>query len=171
MSKKEKSVQELSEECMALQKSKQTLLLSTLNREGDPEISYAPYYRDEKGAFHLFISELASHTKNLKSHSRASIMFIADEEQSQNQFARERLIYQCDAVEVSRESADYQPILDTMENKFGNIMAMLRTLNDFHLFCLQPKSGSYVVGFGRAYEVDPATGMLEQITEEKLKSR
>jgi len=171
MSKKEKSVQELSEECMALQKSKQTLLLSTLNREGDPEISYAPYYRDEKGTFHLFISELASHTKNLKSHSRASIMFIADEEQSQNQFARERLIYQCDAVEVSRESADYQPILDTMENKFGNIMAMLRTLNDFHLFCLQPTSGSYVVGFGRAYEVDPATGMLEQITEEKLKSR
>lgn len=171
MSNKEKSVQELSEECMALQKSKQTLLLSTLNREGGPEISYAPYYRDEKGAFHLFISELASHTKNLKSHSRASIMFIADEEQSQNQFARERLIYQCDAVEVSRESADYQPILDAMENKFGNIMAMLRTLNDFHLFCLKPTGGSYVVGFGRAYEVDPATGMLEHITEEKLKSR
>ena len=169
MSKREKSIEELSADCLALQQSKQTLLLSSLNTEGDPEISYAPYYRDDAGAFYLFISDLAAHTKNLRAHNQASVMFITDEGQSQNQFARERLIYQCEVSEVAEGEAVFQTTLDAMEAKFGNIMAMLRTLQDFHLFRLNPYKGTYVVGFGRAYEVDPATGHLEHISEEKVK--
>ena len=171
MSNNEKSTQELSQECIALQESKQTLLLSTVNSEGNPEISYAPYYRDAEGEFYLFISELAAHTKNLMLHNQASIMFITDEEQSRNQFARERLIYQCEVSEVSRTDVNYPTVLDALEQKFGSIMSMLKTLQDFHLFRLKPCSGTYVVGFGRAYEVDPKTGALEHISEQKIKNR
>ena len=35
--------------------------------------------------------------------------------------------------------------------KFGNFMGMMRNLNDFHLYRLSPQTGSYVVGFARAY--------------------
>lgn len=171
MANKEKSVQELSQDCIALQESKQTLLLSTVNPGGNPEISYAPYYRDAEGEFYLFISELAAHTKNLMRHHQASIMFITDEEQSRNQFARERLIYQCEVSEVSRTDVNYPTVLDALEQKFGSIMSMLKTLQDFHMFRLSPFTGSYVVGFGRAYEVDPKTGGLEHISEQKLKNR
>ncbi|MGH1463415.1 MAG: HugZ family protein [Neptuniibacter sp.] len=167
----EKSLPELSAACIALQQSKETLLLSTLSELQNPEISYAPYLRFSDGAFYIFISDLAAHTKNLRTNPRAAVMFISDEAQTTNLFARERLIFQCSVAVVDPDTESYQEILDAMESRFGNIMAMLQSLKDFHLFRLQPNSGSYVVGFGKAYEVDPISGQLEHISEEKLKSK
>ncbi|WP_286239637.1 HugZ family protein [Neptuniibacter halophilus] len=168
MSASEKSLDELNADCQALQQRHDTLLLSTLGAQ-QAEISYAPYWRDEAGCFYIFVSELASHTANLQRSGQASVMFIAAEAESRNLFARERLIYQCQADEVSRECDDYAPVLDAMQTRFGNTLAMLRSLPDFHLFRLTPESGSYVVGFGRAYELDPATGKLSHLSEERLK--
>lgn len=152
-----------------LQQSRKTLLLSTLNDDGFPEISYAPCLRDEAGCFYIFISELANHTQNLMSCPKASLMFIADERDTQNLFARERLVYKCEAYEVEKEAQEYELRLDELQQRFGNIVSMLRTLPDFHLFRLAPYHGSYVVGFGRAYDVDPKTGKLVHISEEKVK--
>jgi len=169
MPENENNLSELAVACQNLLNAKQTLLLSSLNQSGDPEISYAPYYRAEDGAFYVFISELAAHTRNLKCHPRAAVLFIADEQESVNLFARERLSYQCEVSVISKDEDVYVSILDSMEAKFGNIMSMLRTLQDFQLFRLLPTGGTYVVGFGKAYEVNPVSGKLEHISEEKLK--
>ncbi|WP_415900283.1 HugZ family protein [Neptuniibacter sp. QD48_11] len=157
------------EACKQLQESKKTLLLSTLSAEGFPEISYAPYVKDKQGSFYIFISELAAHTQSLLANNECSVMFITDEEQSQNLFARERLIFSCLSERVDNQEDAYQSMLDDLEEKFGNVVGMLRSLPDFHLFRLKPQQGRYVVGFGKAYVVDPSSGSLEHISEKTLK--
>lgn len=153
--------------CRNLQQANSTLLLSTLG-EDFPEISYAPFVRDEEGVFYIFISELAAHTQNLLRNPLASVMFIADEEGSRNLFARERLTFKCEAHEMLSSESHYPLLLDKLEKKFGNVVGMLRSLPDFHLFCLRPIEGRYVVGFGSAYVVKPKTGELEHISEAVL---
>ena len=158
---------QLAKDCQSLEAQCQTLLLSTLNLHQHPEISYAPYLKRD-GKFYIFISELAAHTQNLIAHSCASLLFIKDEQDSQNMFARERLTYQCSVSLIDKEYVDYEPLLDQMEAKFGNIMQMLRGLADFRLFEFTPEKGTYVVGFGRAYEVSPETMTLTHIDADKL---
>ena len=160
---------ELSINCKALRDNSKTLLLSTLGKESHPEISYAPYALDDKGRFFVFISELAAHTQNLMLQAKASVMFIADEEKTQNIFARERLVLKCDALEIETHEAEYVVMLDKLEERFGNIVGMLRGLADFRLFCLTPADGHYVVGFGKAYKVDTVTGELAHISEDIVK--
>lgn len=153
--------------CSELQQEKDSLLLST---QGDeyPEISYAPYVSDE-GCFYIFISQLATHTSNLINRPCASIMFIADEGESQNIFARERVVYKCESSEIEKGSDASIALLDKMEKHFGNIVGMLRGLSDFKLFRLTPKEGRYVVGFGKAYTIDLSAGELIHITEDQVK--
>lgn len=155
--------------CRALQDGKQSVLLSTSNPERNPEISYAPAVRDKVGNFYIFVSELAAHTANLISHPICSVLFIQDEQESRNIFARERLTYQCDVERVERDSAEGVQILEMMERELGQTVKLLRGLPDFHLFRLKPTCGSYVVGFGKAFEVDPASGELIHLSEERVK--
>lgn len=155
--------------CRALQDDKQSVLLSTLNPAGNPEISYAPAVRDDKGCFYIFVSELAKHTANLLNHSNCGVLLIQDEQESRNIFARERLTYQCDVEQVECDSEKGIEILEQMEVELGQTVKLLRSLPDFHLFRLKPTSGSYVVGFGKAFEVDPASGELIHLSEERVK--
>lgn len=164
------NLSELAASAQVLQQRCKTLLLSSCNHQGDPEISYAPYFRDTEGVFYIFISELAAHTRNLQAHPKASIMFIADEQDSQNLFARERLIYSCDVGWVAPEQAAYEILLDQLQVSLGNTVGMLRSLADFRLCRLVPTAGRYVVGFGKAYELS-VTGELTHITEERIKER
>ncbi len=153
----------------ALLESKKTLLMTTMNADGEPEMSYSPYLRDGQDLY-VFISELAAHTQNLMANPQAGVMFIADESVSQNLFARERLIYQCRS-EVVEQSALKGVLLNQMQAKFGNIMKMLRSLPDFHLLRLQPYRGRYVVGFGKAFDIDMASGELIHVDKDRLQGK
>lgn len=134
--------------------AQQTLLLSTCSAERQPEISYAPFVRDEHGHFYIFISELAKHTQNLLQNPKASILFIEPEPGCRNLFARERVIFDCGARAIAPDDPFYHRRLRAMEDKFGNVVALLRTLPDFHLIELTPETGHYVAGFGKAYAID-----------------
>jgi putative heme iron utilization protein len=43
------------------------------------------------------------------------------------------------------------------------LVTSLTQMGDFHLFRLSPKSGSVVMGFGKAYRLDHNLEMLTQI--------
>ncbi len=167
----DKEEHNLSNSCKALRDKSKTLLLSTLGQASFPEISYAPYVVDDEGCFYIFISELAAHTKNLMAEPKVSVMFIANEGETQNIFARERLVFKCVAKEIAVDNVAYTEQLDKLEARFGNIVGMLRSLPDFHLFCLAPTLGHYVVGFGKAYQVDISTGTLKHISEEEVRKQ
>ena len=155
----------LGRDCRQLIASQQTLLLSTCASNNQPDISYAPFAVDDKGRFYIFISDLAMHTENLRSQSKAAIMFIKPEADSRNLFARERLVLSCRAEEVLSGCEDYVRMLEALEAKFGEIVALLRSLSDFHLFMLTPESGQYIAGFGKAFTVNLRNGEFHLIAK------
>lgn len=138
-----------------------TLLLATTSSEGVPEASYAPYVSTQ-GDYYIFISELAAHTRNLKQTKRCSVLFIEDEDKTNQLFARKRATLQCDAVEITRQMPSCEPILQLFDEQFGKFFGMLRQLPDFHLYRLSPKTVSYVAGFGKAYTLTGSD--LSQVT-------
>ncbi len=139
----------------------QTLLLSTVSIQGEPECSYAPYVRDEQGLFYIFVSELASHAQNMLQTQRASIMFIQNEKNANNIFARERVIFNCSINEIQKQDEKYPVFLDKMSDELGETMSLLRGLPDFHLLQLSPTKGRYIAGFGQAFNIDINDDKLE----------
>ena len=144
--------------------SKQTLLLSTVSTTGFPLISYAPYVQDDNGIYYIYVSELAAHTQNLLTDKQAAILFIRPESESINLFARERAVFNCIASEVARDDENYMIQLQAMQEKFGEVIGVLRSLTDFHLFALNAHRGQYIVGFGQAYSINMADGTLKHIS-------
>ena len=134
--------------------TQQTLLLSTSSPNSEPNLSYAPFVRDQAGCFYIFVSDLAEHTANLLNNPQASVMFIRPESESRNLFARERATFNCHVREIARNEPIYTDQLKALQDKFGEVVSLLRSLPDFHLFVLSPENGRYVVGFGQAFTID-----------------
>lgn len=130
-----------------------SLLLATSDAAGHPDASYAVHHVDQRGRFHIFVSELAAHTANLKVRPEASVLFIEDETQAGNLFGRKRLTCACRAELLFRGSDDWVEVMDGFVAKHGKMMDMLKGLEDFHLFRLTPHKATYVRGFAQAYEL------------------
>jgi len=143
--------------------SQQTLLLSTASAIGVPDISYAPFVRDHAGLFYIYVSEMASHTVNLLNNPQASALFILPESATSNLFARERAVLSCSVKEIMRDDEIYADRIQALQDKFGGVVSVLRSLSDFHLFALRPESGRYVIGFGRAFTINLNDGTLRHI--------
>ena len=143
--------------------SQQTLLLSTASADGVPDISYAPFVRDHAGLFYIYVSEMACHTVNLLNNPRASILFIRPESESRNLFARERAVLSCSVKKIIRDSEVYTDRIQALQDKFGEVVSVLSSLSDFHLFELRPESGRYIIGFGRAFTINMNDGALHHI--------
>lgn len=131
----------------------QSVMLSTVSPEGKPNASYAPFVTDAKRNIYLFISGLSTHTQNLQAQPLASLLFIEDEQNCANIFARKRLTYDCEVMWLARETPEWIAIAAQFQTQFGEIITMLRSLADFQIVCLKPRSGRFVLGFGAAYRI------------------
>jgi hypothetical protein len=143
---------ELNDEVRRMRESKRTLILGTVSSDGWPDASYAPYVESE-GAFFVFVSRLAKHTGNLLESQRCHVLFIEDEQETTNLFARRRLSYHCQVSDLDRDSPEGIARLEEFLSEFGPVVNMLRSLPDFHLLKLQPIRGSFVRGFGQAFSL------------------
>jgi len=152
---KQLTLKELQQEAIALRRELDAVMLSTTSTEGMPDASYAPCILDGEGRCHVLISRLARHTNNLVSHPQASLMWIEDKVVKRNVFARRRLILQCSAENIQRDSERWKRILKQMEDQLGNTVPLLAGLPDFMLFRFDAVEGNYVRGFAQAY---PVTG-------------
>lgn len=165
----DEQLNEFNQACRTLIADKKTLLLATVNPDGIPENSYAPYVQDEQGCFYIFVSQLAGHTRNLQMGTDCSVLFIRDEQESRNLYARERVSFRCAVKQVEAADTRYNGMLDRLEEVQGQTVVMLRSLPDFLLFQLKPTSGNYVVGFGKAFAVSPEDFSLTHIDADRLK--
>ena len=146
-------------ECKQLHKETQnflesfkTLLMSTVSAEGVPNASYAPFvYVGD--SFYIYTSQLATHTSNLELTRKVSILFIENEHNADQPFARRRITFNCQADIIDRDGEVWIQIMDIFEEKFGAFIDVVRSLQDFKMFCLTPMSGLYVKGFGKAYRI------------------
>lgn len=133
----------------------ESVILGTASPTAQPQASYAPCVMDEAKNIYIFVSGLSAHTHNLSTTGKASALFVEDESKTTQMFARKRLSYDCAAVLVDRDSEQWNAIVQKFEIQFGNIIELMRDLPDFRIFQLRPSSGRFVLGFGKAYDVDP----------------
>ena len=131
----------------------QTTIIGTLDANNHPFSSYAPYVYNNNH-FYVYISDIATHTKNIQANPKASLFFIEDESQSENLFARKRISLQCDSVKIARNSERFEEVLALFAQKFDdNMIATLKKMTDFNLFEFKVTYGEATFGFGKAYLV------------------
>lgn len=147
------TLEEILSEALEFHRAFDSMLLATADADGNPHASYAVHVMDEQGRFHIYISELAAHTQNLRTRPRASALFIEDESQAKNLFGRKRLTCECRSELLLRGSDEWEAVMDGFVAKYGKFMEMLKGLEDFHLFRLIPEKATYVRGFAQAYEL------------------
>lgn len=132
----------------------QTLVMASLTPEGLPHASTAPYVRMEN-RFYILISTVAQHGRNLLTHPNVSLLFSEDESQCAQPFARKRVTMEVVASELSRDDETYDIVIERFCAHFEpELVISLTQMGDFHLFKLSPKSGSVVMGFGKAYRLN-----------------
>ncbi len=152
--------EQLNQNCYDLIQSQQTLLLSTVTAQGEPESSYAPYVRDAQGVFYIYVSDMAAHTKNMLVKGTASILFIQPEQETKNLFARERVTFNCAVSKIKKTDERYHQQLQKMKQRFGETIDLLRSLSDFHLIALTAVKGRYIAGFGKVFFINTTDGTL-----------
>lgn len=143
----------LNAEVHALINSQQSLQLASINPQQDLDISYTPFIVDGEHVY-IYVSLLSKHTQNLLDTGKLSILFVEDESKCKNIFARRRAAFQCLAKPIERDTKAWTRLMDQFESERGKTVSLLRTLKDFHLFQLSCLSGSFVKGFGQAYQLD-----------------
>jgi len=130
-----------------------SLLMATVSENGIPNASYAAYIQ-ALGNYYVLISDLATHTDNLRRNKQVSVLFIENEQDAQHLFARQRATLLCEVDEVDQNGEVFPYIIQLFTHKFGKFIDLLQGKQDFHLFCLHPMSGTYVAGFGRAFTIE-----------------
>lgn len=127
-------------------------VLSTQSRDmpGYPFGSVAPYCLDGEGRPLFLISELAQHTKNLRSDPRCSFIVIEGGEDIQAN-ARLTLVGECeplaDDAAIEAAAARYYRYFPDSQD--------FHRIHDFRFFRLQPQRCRYIGGFGRIHWLSP----------------
>jgi len=135
---------------LALRDGTDGALLATLSPQNIPAASFAPLVWLDQNPY-LFLSELASHTRNLRHCPELSLMLVEPESDASNAFARRRITLQGVTAEVARESAEFEQVLAKYHDRFGKVMSIIEPLPDFQLFRVSLREGRFVSGFGQAY--------------------
>ncbi|MGJ5672535.1 MAG: HugZ family protein [Nostochopsis sp.] len=138
----------------ALIQKPQSVIIATANGQGIPNASYTPFVIDEFKNIYIYISGLSTHTQNLVVNPHASVMLIEDEDKTEQIFARRRLTFECIATLIERDSDTWHEIMNNFHDRFGEIMEVLSSLQDFRMFKLTPKEGRFVIGFGATYFIN-----------------
>lgn len=150
--KQERLQGRLGPEIQEFRQERRTLQLATVDADGRPNVSYAPFVQNQDGYF-VLISEIARHARNLQVNPSVSIMMIEDEGGSKQLFARKRLTFDAVAKVVARDSEQWNQVIAQLQERFGEIIDGLSQLQDFVLFNFKPEHGLFVKGFGQAYQV------------------
>ena len=130
-----------------------SVVLGTQGSNGYPFSSYAPFYYDGEQLY-IFISNIATHARNIQTTHKASAFFIEDENKSENIFARKRISLQCDVTSISRDEESFNTVMENFQDKFdANMITMLMGMKDFNLYALKPIYGEATFGFGEAYHI------------------
>lgn len=130
----------------------QSAVLGTIAHNDYPFNSYAPYYYDGE-VIYVFISNIATHAKNMQTIPKASAFFIEDESITDNIFKRKRISLQCDVKCIARDSTHFKGIMTPFIQKQGETLTMLMGMSDFNLYALTPVYGEATFGFGEAYTI------------------
>lgn len=164
--KREVDVQKNKENYLQFIANRKNLILSLIDDEGKPFISYAPFVKKD-GKLYIYISQIADHYRYMENNDYVDVLLIADESATNNKFATERVRWSCTSLNIGNDGHD--DIFELFNADHGAKMVdLLRTL-DFSLFELNPLKGRYVVGFGMAFDIDLEANLFNHVVVDKKK--
>ncbi|TZF99493.1 pyridoxamine 5'-phosphate oxidase (plasmid) [Chryseobacterium panacisoli] len=156
----EKKIKPVTPKVQELINASKSIILATVDAEGNPNSSYAPFVQVDQ-TFYILVSFMAKHTKNLADGRKTSIMFIEDESATKQIYARERLTIEAAVSQIERDSEVWNTVVAQLKETHGKVVDVISEMGDFILIALQPVKGSYVNGFGSAYFVDANLEIVE----------
>lgn len=154
----------ISDEIAQFKKEFGSILIASINKEGNAICSYAPLMQIENRAY-IYISEVAEHFHSITANpSKIEVMFLEDECKAKSVILRKRLKYRANARFIERNSEEFEKALNSLESAMGGAggIKTIRQMSDFHLIELQLGFGRFVKGFGQAYDILP-NGEIKQV--------
>tara|TARA_B100000965_G_C19575094_1_gene750979 strand:- start:1080 stop:1565 length:486 start_codon:yes stop_codon:yes gene_type:complete len=128
-------------------------IIISVNEDDVTDLGYAPYIFYEN-YYYIFVSELSTHVKLLLKKNVGTFMIINDETNSQNIWARIRLKFSAKIEVVIRDSEDFSIICEKIRYKHGKTMNLIKQFSDFHLIKIIPSRGTFISGFGNAFNLE-----------------
>ncbi len=132
-----------------------TLFLVINSADKVPEMGVSPFIRLD-GSLYIYTSRLSSHVRELIDQGEATCMLCADEGDSQNIWARNRLKFSVKALEITRDDENFDGLCNKFNLEHGPTMNLIRNFTDFHMIRLTPQKGVLVLGFAKAFVVSGA---------------
>jgi putative heme iron utilization protein len=134
--------------------TKQSLMMATVDNDGLPDVSYAPFIMDEDFNVYVFVSDIVKRTQNLLANGRVSLLFVEDEAKAKHIFARKRVTMQANATTVTADDSQIPDLKKLFEDKFGEFVNLeIISKSDFHLIRMKPYEGGLTKGFGLAFKL------------------
>ncbi|WP_137906148.1 pyridoxamine 5'-phosphate oxidase family protein [Chryseobacterium sp. 2VB] len=166
----EKKIKPVAPKVQELINASKSVILATVDAEGNPNSSYAPFVQVDQ-TFYILVSFMAKHTKNLADGRKTSIMFIEDESATKQIYARERLTLEAATSQIERDSEVWNTVVGKLRETHGKVVEVISEMGDFILIALQPLKGSYVNGFGSAYFVNSKLEIIEHRNDANHQSK
>ena len=142
-----------------------TVVLAVVGELSRPDLGVSPFIRQQDGLY-IFTSHLSQHVRDLLQNGRVTCLLCADEGDSQNIWARNRLKFNASAVEIIRDDIRFETLCDVIAAAHGPTMGLIRNFTDFHMVHLQPEDGVLVMGFAKAFRVSgPAFEIVAHLSE------
>ena len=130
-----------------------------------PEMGVTPSIHYE-GFFYIYPSRLSAHVRSMLEVKHAQFLVIEDEATAQNIWARKRIRFAANLVEIERKSDEFDRLSTLFAARHGPTMDLIRDFTDFHMLKLVPTSGIMVLGFAKAYKLDgPGLDIVEHLRE------
>lgn len=153
----EKSIEEdkIKSEILDFRDSFGSVMIASVDKEGQAIASYAPLLRYE-GRFFIYISEVAEHYHSIKANpNKIEVLFLEDECKAKSVILRKRLRYKARA-EFREKDSEFEKIFSSFElsHPHAGGLSTIKGMQDFHLVELIFKEGRYVKGFGGAYDIN-----------------
>lgn len=148
------SLEDAQNEMVPFLESIQSMLLSTVDTNAEPFVSYSPYVQDDEGNFYVFISTAVKHSHNINATGKAHIMFLEDESKTDHIYARRRMYFTADAQAV-QEDEKVEAIHTLFKKRFGEKVSFFSMMKDSKFYQFIPRDGNFVLGFGAAFKIAP----------------
>jgi putative heme iron utilization protein len=128
--------------------------LGTLH-EGEPNLAMvAVACESDFSAFYIHVSKLGKHTRDMENDPHVSLLLSEADDRRPDPQTLARVALQGIATIVPRAAPEYARIRTLYLQRFPEA-EQLFALGDFNIWKITPKSGRFVAGFARAFNLVP----------------
>lgn len=147
---------QLSEQALArLIRSTRVAALGTLH-DGEPNLAMVAYsFAEDFSAFYIHVSKLGKHTGDMEADPHVSLLIAETDDRRPDPQTLVRLAIRGIAERLPRTAPGYAQVKKVYLARFPEA-EQLFSLGDFNIWKITPKSGRFVAGFGRAFNLEPA---------------